>query len=225
MRALLRVHALLDRVLVRAGERRVDELAGVRMARMDRQLVALLDDRLRLVDLRQVEPRIDALREQVERQRDEVDVAGALAVPEQRPLDPLGAGHQAELRRRDRRPAVVVRMDAEDDLVARGDVPLEPLEPVGVDVRRERLDRRRQVDDHLLVARRPPLGDHRLADLERVVELGAVEALRRVLEHDLGRRSPPRAPCRAPSPRTASSVIPSLSSRKTTRRCVSEVEL
>ena len=64
-RALLRVHALLDRVLVRAGEGGVDELADLRMARMHGQLVALLDDRLRLVDLRQVEPRVDALRQQV----------------------------------------------------------------------------------------------------------------------------------------------------------------
>ena len=89
------------------------------MARVDRQLVALLDDRLGLVDLREVEPGIDALGEEVERERDEVDVAGALAVAEERPLDALGARHQPELRRRDRGAAVVVRMDAEDDRVAR----------------------------------------------------------------------------------------------------------
>ena len=34
-RPLLRVHPLLDRVLVRAGERRVDEVARVRMTRVD----------------------------------------------------------------------------------------------------------------------------------------------------------------------------------------------
>ena len=192
--ALLRVHALLDRVLVRARERGVDELAGVRMARVDRQLVARLDDRLRLVDLREVEPGIDALGEEVQRQRHEVDVAGALAVSEERPLDALGARHQPELGGRDGGAAVVVRVDAEDDLVARGDVALEPLEPVRVDVRREGLDGRRQVDDHPLLARRPPLGDHRLADLERVVVFGAVEALGRVLELDLGRRLPGELP-------------------------------
>ena len=113
-RPLLRVHALLDRVLVRAGERRVDEVAGVRMTRMDGQLVALLDDRARLVDLREVELRVDALRQQVERDRDEVDVARALAVAEQRSLDALGAGHQPQLGRRDRGAAVVVRVDGED---------------------------------------------------------------------------------------------------------------
>ena len=59
---LLRDHALVDRVLVGAGERGVDELAGVGVSRMDGQLVARLDDRLRLVDLREVETRVDALR-------------------------------------------------------------------------------------------------------------------------------------------------------------------
>ena len=133
-----------------------------------------------------IEPGVDALRQQVQRERDDVDVAGALAVPEQRPLDAVGAGHQPELRGRHRGAAVVVRVDREDDLVARGEVALEPLESVGVHVRRERLDRRRQVDDHLLLGRRPPRRCRRLADLERIVELGAVEALGRVLEDDLG---------------------------------------
>ena len=154
---------------------------------MDRQLVAFLDDPLRFVELREVELRVDALCQQIERDRDEVDVARPLAVAEERPLDAVGTRHQAELGGRDGRAAVVVRVDAEEDVVTARDVPLEPLQPVGIDVRREGLDGRRQVDDHLLVARRTPLGDHGLADLERVVELGAVEALRRVLEDDLGR--------------------------------------
>ena len=141
-----------------------------------------------LVELAQVEPRVDALREQVERERDQVDVAGALAVAEQASLDPLRAGHQAELGRRDGRAAVVVRVDREDRAVPTREVPREPLHPVGVDVRRERLDGRRQVDDHLLAGRRPPLVGDRLADLERVVELRVVEAFRRVLEDHLGVR-------------------------------------
>ena len=155
---------------------------------MHGQLVALLDDRARLVDLRQVEARIDALREQVQRDRDDVDVAGPLAVAEQRSLDPLRARHQPQLGGRDGGAAVVVRVNGEDAAVAVREVAREPLDPVGVDVRRELLDRRRQVDDHLLRGRRAPLVRDRLADLERVVELGVVEALGRVLEDDLGRR-------------------------------------
>ena len=101
---------------------------------------------------------------------------------------------------------------------------VEPLHPVGVDVRRERLDGRRQVDDHLLLGRRPPLRGDRLADLERVVELGVVEALRRVLEDDLGVGLGRELLAER---RAADGELgdPVPSSRKTTRRCVAEVEL
>ena len=156
---------------------------------MDRQLVAGLDDCLCLVDLREVETRVDTIGQQVQGDGDQIDVAGALAVAEERPLDALGAGHQPELGRRNGRTAVVVRVNAEDDRVAARDVASEPLHPVGIDVGRERLDRRRQIDDHRLLRGRLPDGDHGLADLECVVELGRVEAFRRVLEDDL-RRGP-----------------------------------
>ena len=87
------LHALLDRVLVRARERGVDQLARIRMARVDRQLVARLHDPPDVVDIGDVKPRVHALAEQVHGQRDQVDVAGALAVSEQRALHALGAGH------------------------------------------------------------------------------------------------------------------------------------
>ena len=76
-------------------------------------------------------------------------------------------------------------MDREDRRVAPREVPPEPLDAVGVDVRRELLDGRREVHDHLLGGGRPPLLGDGLADLERVVELRVVEALGRVLEDDL----------------------------------------
>src|SRR5665213_2917588 len=78
-----------------------------------RQAVALLDDAHDPGDVREVEAGIDALRVEVQRERHEVDVAGALAVPEQRPLDAIGTGHQRELGRGDRGAAIVVRVDAE----------------------------------------------------------------------------------------------------------------
>ena len=66
--------------------------------------------------------------------------------------------------------------------VALRDVAAEPFDLVGVDVRRRHLDRRRQVEDHLALGRRLPDLVHRVADLDREVELGAGEALRAVLE-------------------------------------------
>ena len=149
---------------------------------MNGQLVALLDDAPRLVELREVEARVDPLRQQVERERDDVDVSGALTVSEERALDALRPRHQPELGGRDRRAAVVVRMDGEDGGVAPREVAREPLDAVGVHVRGEVLDSRRQVDDHRRLPGRPPCVRDGLADLEREVELGVVEALRRVLE-------------------------------------------
>ena len=134
---------LLDRVLVRAGERGEHELAAVRMPRVERQLVAVLDRADHLLDIGEIDSRIDPLREEVEAERDEADVAGALAVAEEASLDALGPGHQRELGRRDAAAAIVVRMHRHDDAVAAREMPAHPLDLVGVDVGRGELDRRR----------------------------------------------------------------------------------
>ena len=96
-------HPLLDRVLVRTGEGRVDEFAHVGVAHVHRQPVRVLGDVAGLVDVADVQFGVDALGEEVERQRDDVDVAGALAVAEERALDAIGAGQARPARRRRRR--------------------------------------------------------------------------------------------------------------------------
>ena len=95
--SVARGEALLDGVLVGAGEGGVDELAGVGGARGHVHAGGPLDGAADLVDVGQVEHGVDALAEEVEGQGDQVDVAGALAVPEQAALDAVGAGHEAEL--------------------------------------------------------------------------------------------------------------------------------
>src|SRR5207245_322190 len=104
--ALECLEALLDGVLVRAREGGVDEIPAVRMPGVHRQLVAVLDGPAYLVDIGEVDERVDALAEQVERERDEADVPGALAVAEQAPLDAVGTGLHPELGSGDRRAAV-----------------------------------------------------------------------------------------------------------------------
>ena len=143
----LRGEALLDRVLVRAGERGEDELAGIRMPRMHRQRRAVLGGADDGADVGEIELRIDALRVQVHRQRDEAHVAGALAIAEQAAFDAIRARHHRELRRGDAGAAIVVRMHGHDDAVAPAQVAVHPFDLVGVDVRRRDLDRRRQVED------------------------------------------------------------------------------
>ena len=56
-----------------------------------------------------------ALAEQVQPERHQADVAGALAVAEQAALDPVGAGLHAEFGRGDGGAAVVVRVQREHD--------------------------------------------------------------------------------------------------------------
>ena len=139
---------------MRAAEGGVDEVARPRAALVHGQLVAVLGGAADLVEVAEVDLRVDALREQVDAQRDEVDVAGALAVAEQAALDAVGAGHVAELGGGDRGAAVVVRVQRQDHVLAVGEVAAHPLDRVGVDVRRRHLDGRRQVDDDLALGRR-----------------------------------------------------------------------
>ena len=153
---------------------------------MHRQLVAIFRGAHQVVDVGEIDLRIDALGEQVQAERDEIDVAGALAVAEQGALDALRARQHRELRRGDAGAAIVVRMQADDGAVAVLELAAEILDLVGVDVRRRHLDRRRQVEDAFVGRGRLPHIHHRLAHLDRVVDLGAGEALRRILEHELG---------------------------------------
>ena len=185
---LLLGEALLDRILVRTRERREHQVARIRMARVHRQLVAVLDQLAHRVDVREVQARVHALRVQVHRQRDQVDVAGALAVTEQAALDAIGAGHHRQLGGGNGGAAVIVRVDADDERLAVVQVTAHPLDLVGIDVRRGRFDRRRQVDDHLVLRRRLPDGADRIGDLLREIELGGRERFRRILQAPLGLR-------------------------------------
>ncbi len=145
---------------------------------MDRQLVAVFDRLANLVDVGEVDLRIDALGEHVEAERHQIDIARALAVAEQAAFDAVGAGHEAQLRRRHAGAAVVVRMEAEDDRIAVLEVAMAPLDLVGIDVGRGHLDGRRQVDDHLLLRRRLVDIAHGGADVACEFEFGAGEAFR-----------------------------------------------
>ena len=175
------VQALVDRVLVAAGERGVHQVAAVGVALTDRQLVAVLDGAADLVDVGEVDLRVNAAAEQVHAQGHQADVAGALAVAEQATLDAVRPRSEAELGRGDPGAPVVVRVQAEQDRVAPGQVAVHPLDGVGVDVGRGHLDGGRQVQDDRVVRGGRQHGGDRVAHLQCVLQLGAGVALRRVL--------------------------------------------
>ena len=179
-------HALLDGVLVRAGEGREDQIARVGVAFVDRQLVDGLDGFADARHVAEIQLRVDALGEQVHGDGDDIAVAGALAVAEERAFDPLGARHQREFGGRHAGAAVVVGVQADDDALAFGEVADEPLDLVGVDVRRRHLHGGGQVDDDRLGGGGAPFVGNRGGDFHGEVEFGAGEALRRILELHVG---------------------------------------
>jgi len=85
--------------------------------------------------------------------------------------DAIGAAHQREFGGGDRGAAIVVRVDAEHDRVAAAQVPVDPFDLVGVDVRGGVLDGRRKVDHDRILRRRSPFVHDRLADLFRELQL------------------------------------------------------
>ncbi len=179
---------LLDRILVRTRERREHQIARIRMARVHRQLVAILNQLAHGVDVRKVQARVHALRVQVHRQRDQIDVTSALAVTKQAALDAIRTGHHGQFGSGDGGAAVVVRVDADDERFAVVQVAAHPFDLVGIDIRRGRFDGRRQVDDHFVGRRRLPDGADRIGDLLREIQLGRRERFRRILQAPLGLR-------------------------------------
>ena len=118
-----------------ARERGVDEIAGPRMTRMHGHVGAALVDLDDAAHVGEVELRIDALRVEIHGHRDDVHVARALAVAEQRALDAVGAREQAELAGRDGAAAIVVRVQAHADVLALYHVAAEILDLIGEHVR------------------------------------------------------------------------------------------
>ena len=180
--------ALADCVLVGAGERSVYQIADIRVTWVHLDLVALLDDLAHAVDVREVQLRVHALGVEVQRDGYQVDVTGTLAVAEQAAFDAIRAGHQAQLGGRDAGATVVVGVQADDHAVTTIDMATEPLDLVGIDVRRGALDGGGQVEDHLVLRRRVPHLDHRVTYFLGELQFGSAEGLRRVFEGPLGFR-------------------------------------
>ena len=180
--------ALADRILVRAGEGGMHQVTDVRVARVNLDLVALFDDFAHAIDVGEIQLRVEALGVHVQRDGDEVDVTGTLAVAEQAAFDTVGAGHQAQLGGGHAGATVVVGVQADDHAVTAVDMATEPLDLVGIDVRRGAFHGGRQVEDHLVLRRRVPHLDHRVTHFLGELQLGGAEGLRGVFKGPLGFR-------------------------------------
>ena len=185
---LLLAETLADGVLVRARERGVHQVADIRMAWVNRNLIALFDDFAHAVDVREVQLRVDALGVEVECHSHQIDVTGALTVTEQATFNAIGASHQAQLSGRNPCAAVVVGVQADQHAVTAIDIAAKPLDLVGVYVGCSHFNGCWQVEDDFVLRCRVPDLDHRVAHFLGELELGRAEGLWRIFERPLGFR-------------------------------------
>ena len=167
--------ALLDRVLVRARKCRKHKVAAVRVALMDPDLIAVFDRTANLRHIRQVELRINALRRKIEAERHEIDVASSLPIAKQTALDAVRTREVTELGRRYPRAAVIVGMKRKHDALACVQMAIHPFDGIRVHIWGRHLDRRREIDNDLLLGGRFDDVDDRVAHACRVLEFRAGE--------------------------------------------------
>ena len=180
------VEAFFDRILMRAGERGEYQLAGIGLTLRHGQARDPLIDGADRRKVREIQPGGDAVTVHVESDRDDIEVAGAFAIAEERAFDAVRAGHQAKLGGGDAGAAVIVRVQRDDHRVPARQVAAHPFDHVGMDVGSGPLDGVRQVDDHFFLRCRLPDVDHARAAFECEVEFGVGERFGRVLQDHLG---------------------------------------
>ncbi len=178
---------LADGILVAAGKRGVDQLAGIGMARVQGNLGAGPHGGDDGVHVGQVELGIDPLAVEVHGHGDDVHVAGALPVAEQGALDAIRSRQHRQLGGCHPAAPIVVGVDGDAHLGARLQVAAEPLHLIRKHVGGAHLHRSGQVQDHG-ASSRAPLVDDGVTYLDGKLHLGAAEALRRILEAPLGAR-------------------------------------
>jgi hypothetical protein len=104
------IEALLDGILMRAGECRVDKISAVRAALMYWKLIAILDSSLDFINVAEVNHWVNSLAEQVQTKGNKVNVSGSLSIAKKAPLDTIGASHVTKLGRSNRSSTVIMRV-------------------------------------------------------------------------------------------------------------------
>ena len=168
----------LNRVLMRAGKGGKHQFTGVRVARRNRQLITLLDHLHYLFHLAKLKARRNTLGVEIERQRHQIGITGALAVAKQAAFNPLCACQQRQLGAGNTGAAIVMGMHADAHLLTARKVATEVLNLVGIDIGHAHFNGGRQVDDHRPRGIGLPDIGHRFANRQRELRFGKAEGLR-----------------------------------------------
>ena len=135
-------------------------------------------------NVRKVQLWVNAVAVHVEAHDDNVKVSGALAVSKKRSFDAVRAGKQAKLASGHAFAAVVVGVQAYDDVLAAAYVLAKIFDLVCEGAGKSALNRRRKVYDDFVVGRGAPLVLYGLANFDGVFDFGIAKAFGRVLKLD-----------------------------------------
>ncbi len=176
-----------DGILVAAGKRGVDQLAGIGVARVQGNLGTGPHGGDDGIHVGEVELGIDPLAVEVHGHGDDVHVAGALTVAEQGALDAIRPRQHRQFGGSHPATPIVVGVDGDAHLGSRLQIAAEPLHLIRKHVGGAHLHRGGQIQDHGAGCA-APLIDNGVTHLDGKLHLGAAEALRRVLKAPLGAR-------------------------------------
>ena len=152
---------------------------------MHRQAIRPLSNPAHLGDVVEGQLRVNALGKEVKRQSDNIDVARALTIAEQRAFNSICSSEHTKLSSTHRCPAVIVRVQRNDHRVTILDGAAEPLDDVGIDIGRVVLHRSGQIQDHRVCWRGLDDVHHGFADFNGELRLSTRKGLRRVLKGDV----------------------------------------
>ena len=152
---------------------------------MDRDLTAAFIEFYDLIDMFDLQFRIDPLREHIISNIHDIHVTGTLSVAEQcafhtfRPCQhsQFGACHAGA--------PVIVGMHAENNTLSVFKMCIHPFDPVRKDIRRRHFHSGGQVYDHRVFPGRSPDFLYRRTNLQRKVQFRPRKTLRRIFQHNL----------------------------------------
>ena len=140
---------LLDGVLVRAREAGVHQISDVGRSRRSLHLGAVLHGAADLVDVREVDARINSLAEKIQAQGQQVNVTGTFALSQEAAFDTVCAGEECKFSTGDTGSTIIVRVNRQRNVLASGKVTRHVLDLVGEDIGGRAFNGRGQVEDDL----------------------------------------------------------------------------